>query len=142
MALLLIVFGVMLAIATWNNQENALFTMLESDIASGGFLAILAVMIILSFAANVPSFNKPAKMFGALLIVVLLLTSGSGIFSQIKAQLSNVNANPLAQAPAGFPTGNPTINLASGGASGGSPVSSALGAASSVASVLPALGLL
>jgi hypothetical protein len=134
MALLLIIFGAMLLIAAWNNQENALFTMLESDIGSASFLAILAVLIILSFAANVPSLNKPAKMFGVLLIVVLLLTSGTGIFSQIKTQLANINANPLAQAPAAFPEGNPTINLAGGSSS------QPLGAASSVASSIPLIG--
>lgn len=117
MPLIFVFFGVMLLIATLNDNQDQLFQWWGQDITSGGFLAAVGFIVILYFLSFSSALKTPAKLFAGLTILALFLASGSGIWSQLTQAIANPTAIPAGSPPA--ITANPTININSPSGGGG-----------------------
>ena len=139
MPLVLLAFAVLIGVASYNNELDELWSLIQTDLGNGEFLAAFFVLAILYFASYSPALKKPALLFGVLIILGVFLKAGGGTFSQIQQAVSNPQA-PAAQTATPVPTGSIPISI-SGSAGSGSygGASSAIGGAFS--SILDIFGL-
>lgn len=83
MPFVVVVVGVLIAVAAWNNSFGALATELESDLpAYFRWGAAIALILALGF---IPGMKTPSRYLLALVAVVLLLTNYQQIFTGLQS---------------------------------------------------------
>lgn len=98
MPLALIVIGVVLAVAAYQDNIPATFSQLESDLA--GFWKWAAAIVGLGMLQYIPGFKVPARLLLGLVVVVILLKNGSGFFSQLQSGLATFGQAKPSATPA------------------------------------------
>ena len=137
MALIFFIVGAAIIVAAIRNTQGDLGTLVAGDFSGpNSFLYWLAVGAILGLVGYVPAFRNPSRVFMGLLIVVLLLTKGTGFFSQLQSALAG--AKPQTTQPPGpaTPTTGVPIDLGGSNKGGvGGAVSSAAGAVGTIGKI-------
>jgi hypothetical protein len=98
MAFVFIIVGIVLLVAGVNNTQSDLFTLLQKDFSPSAqqqgqhsFLAWFVAILVIGTLGYVQDLRPFSRAFMALIIIVLLLSNG-GFFSQINKELGLTNS--------------------------------------------------
>lgn len=94
---------------TYKDLGSALYTDLFTG-GTGGFIAWVFALVVIGLIAYIPGMKKPAYVFLALVIVVMLLAN-QGLFAKIMSAIQSgpsapTNATPLQAIPLQIATAN------------------------------------
>lgn len=103
MPFLLLAVGAVLLASALQGTVSDLATQLKSDFSgSNSFLYWIAAIGIVGMIGYVPTLERPARAFLALVILAFLLANGGGFFAQLFA---TIQAPPQPVSPAGGSNG-------------------------------------
>lgn len=93
MPIALLIVAVAFVVVGFNGTQSDLACLLKQDFGTGkgSFLYWLAVIVILGSLGYVEKLRPVADAFLVLLIVVLFLTAGKGVFSQLNTTFGSTN---------------------------------------------------
>lgn len=87
MPLALVTIGIVFVVVAYNGTFTDLFAQLEQDL-TGQFLYWLFAVIIVGMIGYIPGWEKPSRMFLALIILGLILANG-GVFQKVTQALQS-----------------------------------------------------
>lgn len=88
MAYALILIGLLLTIAGVRNRHDELFALVQGDFTGpNSFIFWLAAIAIIGGLGYIPEMKGLSNAFLALVLIVLVLNQGTGIFDRITAAL-------------------------------------------------------
>jgi hypothetical protein len=104
MPFVLLALGVLFLAVAWNNTTHDLFALLKSEfVGTNSFIPWVAALLILGLAGYIKPIRPVTHAFMVLIIIVLVLANGGGVF----ARFNDAIRNPIA--PSGAPSGTGTV---------------------------------
>ena len=95
MSYVLILIGLLLTIAGVRGKHNELFALVQGDFTGqNSFVYWLAAIAIIGGIGYVPALKGLSNAFMALVLIVLVLNQGTGVFDRIKAALQQSTQPP------------------------------------------------
>jgi len=116
----LIMIGVVLVVASVQNTQGTLFTLVKGDFTGpNNFFYWVAILLVIGTAGYIKPLQPVSRAFLVLLMVVLFLSKGNpqnaggGVFAQLTSAL-NIQTSPTSLDSQGKILGNPGFPTASG----------------------------
>jgi hypothetical protein len=108
-AYVLLFFGILLTVAGTRGTQDKLFGLLQGDFTGqNSFIYWIAAIAIIGSIGYVPELKGFSRAFLALILVVLILNQGTGVFQQFTNALKASETQPLPSNPASDTNAGPS----------------------------------
>ena len=98
MPLFVIAIGIVLILSAWRNRQRELGMLLIGDFTGpNNYLVWLGVLVLVYLLSKIEPSGRIGKGMMVLVILAIMLRSGSGFFDMLTKQLNEIQSQKVAQ---------------------------------------------
>lgn len=98
MPIFVLLIGIVLIVSAWRGTQEKLRELLVGDFTGqNSYLMWVGALLIVYLVSKVEPSGKVGKGLVVLVILTLVLRSGSGFFDQLSSQLKQIQTQPIRQ---------------------------------------------